>query len=189
MAIKVTVSQPEHEKIRVTVHEVDKPLETKLSLDLKARRTLEGNVLIFDHKDIDIVLVPAKRKVIAFAKDILGDHVYEAQDRLFKYLFRKGIIDMESIQGGNVYASMEAKISESKDYNDTQIALFSIGKFIEEEKPYLEFEKAFDKAEEKRLADPGPEDSTELDAERHGVQKGSMRPGNKPYGIANIYRL
>jgi len=189
MAIKVTVSQPEHEKIRVTVHEGDEPVATKIFLDLKARRTLDGNVLIFDHKDIDIVLVPSKRKVIAFAKDILGDHVYEAQDRLFKYLFKKGIIDIESVQGGNVYSSMEAKIAESKDYNDTQIALFSIGKFLEKEKPYLEFEKAFDKAEEKRLADPAPEDSTEFDAERHHNQKGSLRPGNKPYGIANIYRL
>ena len=188
MAIKVTVSEPGQEKIRVTVQEEEK-LETQVSLDLKARRTLDGNVLIFDHKDIDIVLMPKKRKVVAFAKKVLGDHVYEAQDRLFRYLFRKGIIEVDSVQGGNIYSSMEAKIAESKDYNDAQMALFTIGKFIETEKPYIEFEKAFEKAEEERLADPGPEDSTEFDPERHAQQKGSIRPGNKPYGIANIYRI
>ena len=113
MAIKITVSQPETEKIRVTVQEEER-LETQISLDLKARRTLDGNVLIFDHKDIDIVLMPKKRKVIAFAKKTLGDHVYEAQDRLFRYLFRKGIIEVDSVQGGNVYSSMEPKLPRVK---------------------------------------------------------------------------
>lgn len=188
MTIKINISQPEQEKIRVTVRERE-DAKTDVSLDLKARKTLDGNVLIFDHRDIDIVLVPKKRKIVTFAKEIFGDQVYEAQDRFFRFLFKKGVIETDSIQGGNIYSSMEAKIAESKDYNDTQIALLAIGKFIEKEKPYLEFEKAFDKAEEDRLADPGPEDSTEFDAERHNSEKGSIRPGIKPYGIANIYRI
>ena len=96
---------------------------------------------------------------------------------------------MDSVQGGNVYSSMEAKILESSDYNSTQIALFGIGKFLEEERPYIEFEKAFEKAEEERLAEPGPEDSSEFDEERHDAQKGSLRPGAKPYGIASVYRV
>jgi len=188
MAINIKVSQPEREVIRITVDEHDKP-DSSVKMDLKARRTLDGNVLIFDHKDIDIVLMPESGKIVTFAKDILGEDVYHAQDRLFSYLFKKGIVDMDSIQGGNVYSSMEAKILESKEYNSTQVALFGIGKFLEEEKPYLEFEKAFERAEEERLSEPGPEDSTEFDPERHDTQKGSMRPSMKPYGIASIYRV
>ena len=85
---------------------------------------------------------------------------------------------------------MEAKIAESKDYNSTQVALFTINKFMEKERPYFEFEKAFDAEEERRLAEPGPEDSTEYDPERyHSTDKGSIRPGIRPFGIANIYRL
>ena len=115
--------------------------------------------------------------------------MYEAQNRLFSFLFKKGVVSLDSVQGGNVYSSMEAKILESKEYNSTQVALFSIGRFLEEEKPFLEFEKAFEKAEEERLAEPGPEDSTEFDANRHDTKKGSMRPSMKPFGIASVYRV
>lgn len=188
MAINIKISQPKREVIRITVDEHDKP-DASVKMDLNARRTLDGNVLIFDHKDIDIVLMPSDKKIVTFAKNILGDDVYEAQNRLFSYLFKKGIVAMDSIQGGNVYSSMEAKILESTTYNTTQVALFGIGKFLEEEKPYLEFEKAFEKAEEERLSEPGPEDSSEFDEERHDAQKGSMRPGAKPYGIASVYRV
>ena len=45
------------------------------------------------------------------------------------------------------------------------------------------------KEEEERLAEPGPEDSSEFDEERHDAQKGSLRPGAKPYGIASVYRV
>ena len=50
---------------------------------------------------------------------------------------------------------------------------------LKQRSPYIEFEKAFEKAEEERLADPGPEDSTEFDPERHAQQKGSIRPGQQ----------
>ena len=159
------------------------------TLKINARRTLDGNVMIFDHQDIDIVLMPEKKKIVAFAKDQLSDQVYESQDRLFKFLVRKGIIDFNSVQGGNIYSSMEASILESKDYNSTQMALMSIGKFIEEEKPFFEFEKAFDAEEEKRLADPGPEASTDFDPERHKSRQGSIPPSVQAYGISSIYRL
>lgn len=163
---------------------------TQTTLKMQVRRTLDGNVLIFDHKDIDIVLMPNDKKIIAMAKDMFGPQVYEAQDRLFKFLTRKGVIKMDSVQGGNIYSSMEAKIAESKDYNDTQIALFTVGKFIENERPYMEYETAFERREEERLAAPDEQESTDFDPERfHRSEKGSIRPGVKPFGISNIYRL
>tara|TARA_R100000664_G_C2736217_1_gene125634 strand:+ start:114 stop:692 length:579 start_codon:yes stop_codon:yes gene_type:complete len=192
MAITIKVNKPEKkpEQIKIKVGEQKKDKPTQLSVVLQARRTLDGNVMIFDHKDIDIVVMPGKKKIISFAKEVYGDAVYEAQDRLFKFLARKGVVGHETIQGGNIYSSMEAKILESKDYNSVQIALFSIGKFMEEEKPYFEFEKSFDEEFEKRLADPGPEESTDFDPEKyHDAEKGSIRPGIRPFGIANIYRL
>ena len=187
MAIKIKVGkQQEQDKLP----EQEQPKKTTTTIKLNARRTLDGNVIIFDHRDIDIVLMPEKRKIVAFAKQVFGDEVYNAQDRLFAFLRKKGVIEFDSIQGGNIYSSMEAKIAESKDYNSTQVALFTINKFMEKERPYFEFEKAFDAEEERRLAEPGPEDSTEYDPERyHSTDKGSIRPGIRPFGIANIYRL
>jgi len=192
MPITIKINKPEKEpesiKIKVGEQKEDKPTQT--SIVLKARRTLDGNVMIFDHKDIDIVVMPSQKKVVAFAKELFGDHVYEAQDRLFRFLIKKGVINYDSVQGGNIYSSMEAKIAESKDYNSMQITLFSIGKFIEEERPYFEFEKAYDENFEKRLAEPDPEESTDFDPEKyHDPDKGSIRPGIRPFGIANIYRL
>ena len=102
---------------------------------------------------------------------------------------RKGIIQYDSVKGGNIYSSMEADVLESKDYNSTQMTLLAIGKFIENERPYIEYEKAFEREEERRLSEPSPEESTELDTDKyHSVDKGSIKPGISPYGIANIYR-
>ena len=192
MPITIKINKPEQEpksiKIKVGEQKADKPTQT--SIVLQARRTLDGNVMIFDHKDIDIVVMTSQKKVVTFAKDLFGDHVYEAQDRLFRFLIKKGVIDYGSVQGGNIYSSMEAKILESKDYNSVQMTLFTIGKFIEDEKPYFEFEKAYDAEFEQRLLEPSPEESTDFDPEKyHDENKGSIRPGVRPFGIANIYRL
>ena len=186
--IKVTDSGRSSGEIKIKVGD-PRPKKPQISMELKARKTLDGNVMIFDHKEIDIVLMPQKKKILAFAKERMSDEVYEAQDRLFYFLRKRGVIELGSIQGGNVYSSMEAKIAESKDYNALQVALFSVGKFIEEERPYFDYETAFEHAEEMRLTEPGPEDSTDFDPERHSASKGSLRPGVKPYGLAAVYRI
>ena len=192
MAIDIKIGAPKEKKsgsININVGESTKDA-TQANLMMQVRRTLDGNVLILDHKDIDIVLMPKEKKIIAMAKDVFGPQVYEAQDRLFKFLTRKGVIRFDSVQGGNIYSSMEASIAEAKDYNETQIALFTVGKFIEKERPFMEYETAFEKKEEERLSAPDKDESTDFDPERfHGPEKGSIRPGVKPFGIANIYRL
>ena len=160
--------------------------EVKLSLNL--RRNLAGDIMIFDHNDIDIVLMPRKSKVMTFPKDSLGDHVYEAQNRLFHFLARKGIVERESIRGGNVFSSMEALVQESQDLNSMQHALLVIGKFIEEEAPLIEFEQAFEAEQERYLSEPLPDESTDFDAKRHSTSKGSIRPLHK-YGLSSIYRI
>tara|TARA_R100001594_G_scaffold7061_1_gene19480 strand:- start:1266 stop:1826 length:561 start_codon:yes stop_codon:yes gene_type:complete len=186
MKIKIGAAPPKPIKINIGEEKQDESVKVSLN----AKRTLDGNLIIFDHADIDIVIMKENNKVVAFAKDTFGDHVYEAQDRLFKFLARKGIVTFDSVQGGNVYSSMEGKIAESTDYNEVQNTLFVINKFIEKERPYFEFEKAFDRAEEERLLEPGPEESTEFDPEKyHADEKGSIKPGQKAYGLANIYRL
>ena len=64
-----------------------------VTLELKARKTLDGNIMIFDHHDMDIVLMPEKSKIVTFAKNDFSDMVYAAQDRLFEFLKRKGVVD------------------------------------------------------------------------------------------------
>ena len=52
--------------IRFTVKEAP---DSTTTFTLNARRALDNSVMIFDHKEIDIVLMPNKNKVVAFAKD------------------------------------------------------------------------------------------------------------------------
>ena len=80
--IKITVKTPPG--FGGDAKEEKKP--TQATISLEARKTLDDNIIIFDHKDIDIVLMPAKNKIVAFPKEILSEYVYLTQDRLFKYL-------------------------------------------------------------------------------------------------------
>ena len=60
----------------------------KVRLEIDARQALNGDVMIFDHGDIDIVLSTAKNKIIAFPKDTMNDLVYGAQNRLMSHLMK-----------------------------------------------------------------------------------------------------
>lgn len=162
--------------------------EKPISFNLKARRTLDGNVMISDHPDIDIVMMPKKMKILALVKDSMDDSVYDTQDRLFKHLYKYGIISQESIRGGNVYASIEAKIlpSETKVPID-QLALIAIAKFIEKEKPSYVYEKEIEDQRIDDLTNPSDANSTELFKVPHDDTKGSISPTGQnrryAYGI------
>ena len=67
-------------------------------IEIKARKTLDGNLLILDHDMIDIVLNPAEHKILTFPKSTAAEDAYGSQARLFEYLADKGIIIRESIQ-------------------------------------------------------------------------------------------
>jgi hypothetical protein len=182
--LKIGVDAKNTIEIKVGGSAINEDVEIKLN----ARRNLAGDIMIFDHDDIDIVLMDRKNKIVAFAKENYGDQVYEAQSRLFRHLARKGIVERESVQGGNIHASLEGTIQQSKDYNSLHHALLTIEGYINIEKPYAEFEKAFEEKEERRLTEPLPDESTELDPARAAKDKGSIKPRMK-YGISSIYRL
>ena len=74
--------------ISLKIIEGDKP--RIVNLELKARKTLDGNIMIFDHQQIDIVLMPAKSKIVTFAKDDFSETVYSAQNRLMS-LFKAAV--------------------------------------------------------------------------------------------------
>ena len=112
MAINIIIGEKEPP---ITV--VIKKNKVEETIQLKAKKSLGGDIMIYDHNDIDIVIMPKKKKILTFAKEYYGDHVYEAQSRLFKFLTKRGIINYDSVQGGNLFSSMEAKIQESKMYN------------------------------------------------------------------------
>ena len=170
----------------------DLPPTPQVTIELNARKSLDGNIMIFDHEDVDIVLMPKEKKIVSLAKESMTDKVYSAQDRLYKYLRTRGVIDFSSIQGGNVYGSMEAKLLESinEKVSSIEVALYTIDKFLTEERPYFYSELEREQDEVDMLTDPDLEHSTELGEVPHEAEKGSLVPGcvRGPYGLTSYYR-
>lgn len=146
--------------------------------ELNIREALDGNLMIYDHKDIDIVLMQEKKKIVAFAKDMLTDNVYGAESRLFEFLRKKGIVAYDSIQGGNIYGSMEAKILDSKKYNSVKAALLNIAEWFKEEKPMMDYIDSHDDLMDDALLNPDEEHATELGEVPHEEEKGSILQKN-----------
>lgn len=147
------------------------------TVELQARKTLDGNLLIMDHDLIDIVISPVSNKVLTFPKSQSTTEAYGTQARFFEFLADKGIVNRESIQGGNIFNSIEAAVLESKDANPLQAAVYVISEFIADE---VDVKKAADRYErnlEKYFVEPTDQDTTELGEIPHAAQKGAMVPG------------
>jgi len=177
-------------KIKIGKSKVTEPVTRKF--ELKIRKSLDGNLMIFDHADIDIVIMPSKKKILTLPKEIMTDAVYGAQNRLMAHLRRKGVIDVASVQGGNVYGSIEAIIAESVDGLDSvKMVLLNIDKFIDEERPYFDFVKGYEDEASDVYTDPDDLHSTDLGDVSHHDTKGSIRPGwvRDPYGLSQLYKI
>ncbi len=162
-------------------------------LEMDLRKSMSGDLMIFDHGDIDIVLSPSKNKVLVFPKETMSDLVYGAQNRLFAHLRKRGLIIPESVQGGSFYGVLEAELEKPfKDDLDTaKMTLINISKFIDEERPYFESTEAIVSMSDDELIHPDKEDSTELGEVPQSTEKGSIRPGfiRDPYSLSYLYTI
>ena len=169
--LKVNIAEP---PVRVNVYD---PTKQVFEFKLNMRRALNGDLMIFDHNDIDIMILTEKKKIVAFAKDMMSDIVYGAENRLFTYLRKQGIIAYDSIQGGNVYGSMEGLMLEMKGDKQPETidyVLFQISEWMNSERPYFESNDAYDNMMDDHLLDPDKEHSTELGEVPHEEEKGGI---------------
>jgi len=169
----------------------EKANEKKVRLELNARQTLNGDIMIFDHGDVDIVLSPASKKITAFPKETMTNLVYGAQNRLMLHLIKRGILIPESVQAGAFYGAIEGTIQESAkpEVSGPKLALINISQFIEEERPYFENLEAIISMEDDEMVHPDKEDSTELGEVPHAVEQGSLRGKyiRDPYSLNYMY--
>ena len=154
-------------------------------LEMDIRKSMSGDLMIFDHGDIDIVL--------AFPKETMSDLVYGAQNRLFSHLRKKGLVIPESIQSGAFYGVIEGQLEKSfkQDLDTAKMTLVNISKFIDEERPYFESTEAIVSMSDDELVHPDKEDSTELGDVPQSTEKGSIRPGyiRDPYSLSYLYTI
>jgi len=167
--------------------------EKKVRLEIDARKSVNGDVMIFDHGDIDIVLSATKNKVVIFPKDTLNDLVYGAQNRLFAHLKNRGLIIPESIQAGSFFGALEATLEapQETEVSAPKLALINIAGFINEEGPYFENTEAIISMHDDELLHPDKEDSTELGEVPQAVDKGSINPRyiRDPYSLTYMYTI
>ena len=162
-----------------------------VTIELDAKRSLDGNIMIFDHEDLDIVLLEDGSKCLTFPKENASDKTYSSQDRLFRFLAKRGVVDLGSVQGGNVYGSMEAKILESRlpGVESLQVALFVLHEYLEKEKPYFVTSKDYSVDSLEKLVSPDDEHSTDLGDVPQAAAKGSLDMRVRPYGYMYNYSL
>jgi hypothetical protein len=177
----------------ITVKVGEKANQKKVTLELDIRKSLDGDLMIFDHGDIDIVLSPAKNKVVAFPKETADDLVYGAQNRLFTFLHKRGVVVPESIHAGTFAGSLEATMQEPvmEGVSAPKMALINIANFITEERPYFENTEAIISMTDDELLEPDKADSTELGDVPQSVEQGSIRQGyiRDPYSLNYMYTL
>jgi len=179
MSVKINIDQeeqtpePQENTIKIEIVEKDR-IEFKLNL----RNALNGDLMILDHKDIDIVVQPTSKKIVTFAKETMSDAVYGAESRLLEYLRRQGVINHDSIQGGNVYGSMEGQIMDSKSHDPIKVTLLKISEWMDTEEPYIVGTTAYDDLQDDALIDPDNEYSTDLGEVPHEEEKGSITQHN-----------
>ena len=180
MSVKINITpeeevapQEEEKTIKIEIIEKD-----EIEFNLNLRSALNGDLMILDHKDIDIVVQPTTKKIVTFAKETLSDAVYGAESRLLEYLRGQGVINHDSIQGGNVYGSLEGQIMDSKTHDPIKVTLLKISEWMTEEQPYIAGTTAYDDLQDDALLDPDNENSTEFGEVPHAEEKGSMHQHN-----------
>ena len=177
--VTVDIDKDINVKVKPTINvEIVNSNKETLGFKLKMRKALNGDLMIFDHKDIDIVVMTETKKIVAFAKDLMSEVVYGAEARLMEYLRKMGVIQYDSIQGGNVYGSLEGKLHEAKEKDSVKVAIFQISEWMKSEQPYMKSTQGHEDDLENAILNPDAENSTELGEVPHAEEKGSIRDHN-----------
>jgi hypothetical protein len=163
----------EPDGIKIEIIEKD-----EVNFKLMSRSAVNGDIMILDHKDIDIVIKQEQGKILTFAKETLSDFTYGAEARLLEFMRRKGLLEYDSIQGGNIYGSLEGKLMTSTDVDVNKIALKVISEWMTTEDSYIKGTTAYDDISDDHLISPDGEYSTELGEVPQEQEKGSIRQGS-----------
>ena len=161
---------PEPQGIKIEIVQKD-----EIGFKLMTRSAINGDIMILDHKDIDIVLQQKDGKIITFAKETISDFTYGAESRLLEFMRSKGVLEYDSIQGGNIYGSLEGKLMTSEETDANKTVLLVISEWMTTEESYLKGTTAYDDMEDEHLLDPDNEFSTNLGEVPQEQEKGSIR--------------
>ena len=94
---------------------------------------------------------------------------------------KQGLVLPETIQGGDVYFSLEGLIVESENkINPIDLTIANLGQYLEEETEFLDRQQEYERNLRRRLYAPDDEESTELGEVPHKELKGNIPKGGFP---------
>lgn len=178
-------------KINIVRGQKDSEPVTKQVTFREARKATNGDLMIFDHDLIDIVVSKEKLRLSTFPKNTVTEECYHAQKDLLETLASLGALDRGSIKSGAVHSSLEADILSSEDENISgfQIALLEVFNFLQSEEPNMKSREMYKDKLQDFFLDPSDEDSTELGEVPHAEKKGSLDHQVRPYGYQYMYSI
>tara|TARA_R110000824_G_scaffold8391_5_gene38010 strand:+ start:3181 stop:3747 length:567 start_codon:yes stop_codon:yes gene_type:complete len=143
------------------------PLPPQATVELRVRKTLGGNFLIKDHQMMDIVIMPESGRIAAIPKPSIGDNdkIYHHQKDLMDALFKGGVVEYDTIQGGLSFGVLESFFKKDVEGVDAvQVVLLEVEKYIKATASDGLYAEEYDQHIEDRFTDPNSSDSTELGA-------------------------
>ena len=165
------------------------PKPEKFVLPLKIRKTLDGKVYVCDHEYIDIVIDPNERKIVSFAKSDKYKDVYNIQKKMYDFLKKYGLLELESTQAGFLYGSFEATYPENQKVDALAAVLVGIYRWLQNEAEDSKIRKDYEEAYEEHMTDPDDDESTDFDTAiaTHRQKNGAIDPKQKAFGL--LFRI
>ena len=158
-----------------------------LKVKLNVRKTLDNNIVIYDHPQIDIVVIPSKNKIFTVPKDTINSDTYAAQNRYFKYLDKKGVLIKGTVRSGAIINSLEAFYPPNDKIDVMQVILLLTKRFLDKEMEFIDISKNYEENVEDMYVNPDEEDTTELGEVPQKPRKGHVNIYQTAYGI--LYRV
>ena len=146
--------------ITIKIGTAAEPRPTQASISLQMKKTLDGNLLINDHKYIDILINPAEHKIITMPKPNVEKDVYDYQKDFMYDLFKGGVTDAAAPRGGPVFGMVETTYPADSDVDTLQAVLYRISEYIKQVADAEHRSEEYDENIEDRFTEPDEEDST-----------------------------
>ena len=145
-------------KIKLGSAAEERPVQASIALQIT--KTLDGHLLISDHKYIDIIIDMDEGKIITMPKPYMEKDVYDYQKDLMYSLFKGGVAAAAGPQGGPVFGMVETTFPTEGEVDTVQAVLYQIAEYIKRTAHDEQTAEEYDKNIEDRFTDPTDADST-----------------------------
>ena len=146
--------------IKIKIGSSEEPRPIQASISLQVTKTLDGHLLINDHKYIDIIVDTTEGKIVTMPKPHTERDVYDYQKDLMYSLFKGGVAAAVAPRGGPVFGMVETTFPKESEVDSLQAVLYQIAEYIKKTAHNEDQAEEYDENIEDRFTDPTDQDST-----------------------------